>query len=318
MDNVEQRGTEQPLPHYHIPVLLRETIEALDVQPGGRYIDCTLGSAGHALAILQASSPGGQLLGIDTDPQAISESRTMLASYQNDILLVNDNFAYLRNICTEYNFLPVNGILFDLGLSSCQLEAEDRGFSFQRESPLDMRFDPRQELTAADIVNTYSESDLSKTIAGYGEESRSRHIARQIIASRPLRTTTDLAQAVLRATGSARGRIHPATRTFQALRIAVNRELGSLRSALEQAIDLLGFQGRLVVISYHSLEDRIVKALFRQEAAGCICPSSVLQCTCGHIARLKLVNRKAIRPSETERFSNPRSRSARLRAAERT
>lgn len=318
MDKVEQTGTGRPLPHYHVPVLLREAIEALHVQPGGRYIDCTLGSGGHALAILQASSPGGQLLGIDADPQAISEAQTRLAAYRKDILLVNDNFAHLRDICTKYNFLPVNGILFDLGLSSRQLEAEDRGFSFQRESPLDMRFDPRQELTAADIVNTYSESDLAEITATYGEEPHSKRIAHQIVASRPLRTTLDLAQAVIRARGGTRGRIHPATRTFQALRIAVNRELGSLRSALEQAIDLLGFQGRLVVISYHSLEDRIVKALLRQEATGCICPPSVLQCTCGHTARLRLVNKKAVKPSETERLSNPRSRSARLRAAERT
>lgn len=317
MDNLEHEAAGRSLPHFHVPVLLRESIEALNVQQGGRYIDCTLGSGGHAKAILKAGAPGGQLLGIDADPNAVAESATRLAAYRNDILLVNDNFVNLRDICTRNNFYPVNGILFDLGLSSRQLEAEDRGFSFQQESPLDMRFDPAQEVTAAEIVNTYSERELADLIYQYGEDPHSRKIARQIVASRPMRTTLELARAVLRATGHGREKTHPATRTFQALRIAVNEELRHLPSALEQAIDLLGFQGRLVVISYHSLEDRIVKNILRQESSGCICPPVAPACTCGHTAKVSLVTKKAVKPSEEEVLSNPRSRSARLRTAER-
>jgi 16S rRNA (cytosine1402-N4)-methyltransferase len=230
---------------------------------------------------------------------------------------VNDSYTQLKDICTKHNFYPVHGILFDLGLSSLQLEAKDRGFSFRYDSPLDMRFDPREALTAADIVNTLSESELADTIFRYGEEPRSRQIAREIVASRPLRTTSDLVAAVLRATGAGWRRIHPATRTFQALRIAVNHELHNIEAALGQAIDLLGFQGRLVVISYHSLEDRVVKSVLRLEARGCICPPQVLRCSCGHEPRLRLVYSKAIRPSSAEIELNPRSRSARLRAAER-
>jgi len=317
MNRLEQEGTGQSLPHFHVPVLPRETIGDLHVQPGGRYVDCTLGSGGHALAILEASAPGGQLLGIDADPQAISESRDRLSAYRKDILLVNDNFSNLKDICNRNNFHPVNGVLFDLGLSSRQLEAEDRGFSFQHESPLDMRFDPAQEHTAADIVNDYSEAELADLIYQHGEDPHSRQIAHQIVASRPMRTTLELARAVVRATGRGKEKTHPATRTFQALRIAVNQELRNLPLALQQAIDLLGFHGRLVVISYHSLEDRIVKNILRQESTGCICPPVALKCTCGHSPRLTLVHRKAVKPSATEVLSNPRSRSARLRAAER-
>lgn len=310
-------GKPVEVPRYHVPVLLQETLQALNVQPGGRYVDCTLGSAGHSLAILEASAPGGQLLAIDADPRAVSEAAKRLSTYKHSTLLINDNFVHLREICSRYGFIPVNGILFDLGLSSLQLEWEDRGFSFQRESPLDMRFDPAQELTAADIVNTYDEKDLADIISTYGEEPRSRQIARQIVAHRPIRTTLELASVVARAAGGTRGRIHPATRTFQALRIAVNQELANLRSALEQAVDVLGFGGRLVVISYHSLEDRIVKHLLRQESMGCICPPSAIRCVCGHTPRLNLVTRKAIVPTAAEVEANPRSRSAKLRVAER-
>ncbi|MDO8472841.1 MAG: 16S rRNA (cytosine(1402)-N(4))-methyltransferase RsmH [Dehalococcoidia bacterium] len=318
MDSRRQEGTgQQGLPHRHVPVLLSETIKALNVLPGGRYVDCTLGSGGHASAILEASAPGGQLLGIDADPKAIEETRQRLFDFRSDILLVNDNFANLERVCADANFYPVNGILFDLGLSSRQLEADGRGFSFQHESPLDMRFDPAQELTAADIVNGYSEKDLSDLIFQFGEDPSSRQIARQIVASRPMRTTLELAGAITRATGRGREKIHPATRTFQALRIAVNQELRSLSAALTQAIGLLGFQGRLVVISYHSLEDRIVKNLLRHESTECICPPVVLKCACGHVARLRLATKKAITPSQAEVLSNPRSRSARLRTAER-
>lgn len=318
MESREQEGAGlKGLPHDHIPVLLQEVIEALNVQPGGRYVDCTLGSGGHSLAILKASSPGGQLLGIDADPRSVEEARRRLSSFRDDILLVNDNFANIERICSSAKYQPVNGILFDLGLSSRQLDADGRGFSFQYESPLDMRFDPSQELTAADIVNGYSEKELADVIYQFGEDPASRQIARQIVASRPMKTTLELAHAITRATGRGREKIHPATRTFQALRIAVNQELRNLPSALTQAIGLLGFQGRLVVISYHSLEDRIVKNTLRQESTGCICPLVVLKCSCGHVARLRLVTKKAVTPSHTEVLANPRSRSARLRTAER-
>jgi len=301
----------------HIPVLRRETIEALAVQPGGRYIDCTLGGGGHADAIMQRSAPGGQLLGIDADMEAIKVARSKLEPYRGSVLLVNDNFAHLHDICLKYDFYPVHGILFDLGLSSLQLSGKGRGFSFQHDAPLDMRFNPRQKLTAADIVNTYPEVKLAQMIRAYGEEVFSYRIARCIVRERPLKTTLQLARLVEKVAGKRRTRIHPATRTFQALRIAVNQELENLESALKQAVDLLGYEGRLAVISYHSLEDRIVKQFMQREAKNCICPPGIPTCVCGHKASLKVVSRKIITPSEKEIQYNPRSRSARLRVAER-
>jgi len=288
----------------HIPVLVNETIKALAVQPGGRYIDCTLGTGGHAAAILDKSSPGGQLLGIDADPEAIKVAKQRLEGYEGSALIVNENFADLEAICIKYDFFPVHGILFDLGLSSLQLNGCGRGFSFQHDAPLDMRFSPSQEVTATDIVNTYSEAELAHLIRIYSEESRSRKIARHIVQQRPIETTLQLARTIEQATRGRRGRIHPATKTFQALRIAVNHELENLEVALKQAINLLGFEGRLVVISYHSLEDRIVKQFMRQESST-------------DNPRLRLVNKRVITPSEAEVQLNPRSRSAKLRAAER-
>jgi 16S rRNA (cytosine1402-N4)-methyltransferase len=286
----------------HLPVLLEEAIEALAVRPGGRYIDCTLGAGGHALAILERSSPGGQLLGIDTDPEAIAAARARLEAYRSSTLLINDNFANLRAMATKYGFSPVHGILFDLGLSSLQLESSGRGFSFQRDEPLDMRLSPSQEITAADILNTFPEAKLAQLIRTSGEERYSHRIARYIVRERPIETTLQLVGVIERAVGSRRGRIHPATRTFQALRIAVNQELEHLASALEQASSLLGLGGRLVVISYHSLDDRLVKRFMQEEAKK---------------AQLKLVYKKVITPSLAEVHFNPRSRSAKLRAAER-
>ncbi len=309
-------NTAVPTPS-HIPVLLEETISALAVQPGGRYIDCTVGGGGHAAAILERSSPGGQLLGIDADPEAIRAARDRLGAYGNSVLLVNDNFVNLKAICVKYDFLPVHGVFFDLGLSSLQLGADERGFSFQQDAPLDMRFSPGQEVTAADIVNTYSEAELAYLIKTYGEEIYSHRIARRIVQGRPVETTLQLAGLIEQAVGGRRGRIHPATRTFQALRIAVNQELDNLPAALKQAIEVLGFEGRLVVLSYHSLEDRIVKQFMQREARGCVCPPEVPVCVCGHAASLKLINRKVITPSEQEMQLNPRSRSAKLRTAER-
>ena len=304
-----------PAPH-HVPVFLEETIRALAVQPGGRYVDCTLGGGGHAAAILEHSSPGGQLLGMDADPEALKVAGKNLEPHRASSLLVNENFVNLQATCIKYDFFPVHGILFDLGLSSLQLNGSGRGFSFQHDAPLDMRFNPAQEITAADIVNEYSEETLARLLWDYGEEGSSRRIARRIVAERPIRKTGQLARVVEQA--SARhGKIHPATKTFQALRIAVNQELENLASALRQAIDLLGFGGRLVVISYHSLEDRIVKQCLQREAKGCLCPPTAPVCTCGHVATLRLITKRVLRPTEAEVQRNPRSRSAKLRVAER-
>ncbi|MFC1860074.1 16S rRNA (cytosine(1402)-N(4))-methyltransferase RsmH [Chloroflexota bacterium] len=301
----------------HTPVLLQETINTLAVQPGGRYIDCTLGAGGHAAAILDQSSPGGQLLGIDADPEAIKIALSRLEAHSNSILLVNENFVDLEAICIKYDFLPVHGILFDLGLSSPQLNGHSRGFSFQHDASLDMRLSPDQEVTAADIINSSSETELARLIKTYGEEARSRQIAHCIVQERPITTTLQLAQTIEQAVGGKRGRLHPATKTFQALRIVVNHELEHLEAALKQAVNLLGFEGRLVVISYHSLEDRIVKRFMQQEARGCICPPDVPTCVCGHRASLRLINKRVLTPSSNEIKLNPRSRSAKLRAAER-
>jgi len=301
----------------HIPVLVKEVIEALGVQPGGRYIDCTVGSGGHAAAILEQSAPGGQLMGIDIDPKALETARSRLEAYSESTLLINDNFANLQAICIKYDFFPVHGILFDLGLSSLQLEDETRGFSFQYDAPLDMRLSPSQTVTAADIVNTLSEIELDHLIRSYGEERYSHQIAHNIMQQRPIKTTLHLAHTIEQATRGRRGRIHPATRTFQALRIAVNQELEHLEDALKQAINLLGIRCRLVVISYHSLEDRIVKQFMQREAKDCICPPGTLACVCGHKANLSLITKKVIIPSPAEVRLNPRSRSAKLRVAER-
>ncbi len=301
----------------HTSVLLGEAIVALAVGSGGRYIDCTLGGGGHAATILGYGSPGGQLLGIDADPQAIEITRTRLAGYNGSVLIVNENFVELEAICIKNDFLPVHGILFDLGLSSLQLNGSGRGFSFEHDALLGMRFSPSQTLKASDIVNTYSEIELAHLIKAYGEESYSRRIARGILKERPIKTTLKLAQVIERAVGGRKGRIHPATKTFQALRIAVNHELEYLEAALKQAVGLLGFEGRLVVISYHSLEDRIVKRFMKEESIGCICPPKIPSCVCQHTARLRLISKRVITPSSVEIKSNPRGRSAKLRVAER-
>lgn len=301
----------------HIPVLAEETVKALAVQPGGRYIDCTLGGGGHSLNIMENSSPGGQLMGIDADPEAIETAKERLAPYSSSIRLVNDNFVNLKSICYKHDFLPVHGIIFDLGLSSLQLSSKERGFSFQHRAPLDMRFSPDQELTAADIVNDYPEAELAQLIRKYGEEPFARRIARRIVQERPVKTTLQLSKLIEATIGHRKKKIHPATKTFQALRIAVNEELEHLESALRQAVDLLGYEGRLVVISYHSLEDRIVKQFMQRESKDCVCPPGAPVCTCEHTSSLRLINRRVIKPSPEEEKANPRSRSAKLRAAER-
>jgi 16S rRNA (cytosine1402-N4)-methyltransferase len=303
----------------HVPVLLDEVVAGLQPRPGGRFVDCTIGLGGHAAAILERISPSGRLLGIDADPNAIKISKDRFSNYGEAVTLVNDNFVNLDAICKEYLFHPVDGILFDLGVSSPQLDTAERGFSFHLDAPLDMRFSPEQGLTASDIVNRFSEQELAKLIERYGEERHSRRIARYIAQNRPITTTAELAQLVEQASvaSSRRSRIHPATRTFMALRIAVNSELQNLELALKQTPDLLRPGGRLTVISYHSLEDRIVKQFMRYAASSCVCPPGTIICRCGHVPTLKLISRKVIKPASLEIESNPRSRSARLRIAER-
>lgn len=305
------------MPPIHKPVMLYEVVEALHVKPGKRYVDCTIGSGGHAEAILQRILPHGQLLGIDIDIEAIKVARDRLAEFRDNITLVRGNFANLRSICEENNFIPVHGILFDLGVSSMQLDTAERGFSFRHDAPLDMRFNQEEMLTAADIVNTLPEQKLNHIIRSHGEERYSRLIARQIVRNRPITSTLHLARIIEQAIGHRYSKIHPATKTFLALRIAVNRELENLTLALAQALDCLESGGRLVVISYHSLEDRIVKQFISRESKGCICPPEILVCHCNHVARLKTISRKAISPSIAEVRANPRSRSAKLRIAER-
>jgi len=300
----------------HIPVLYDEVLTGLQPRPGAAYIDATLGAAGHAVGILRASAPDGRLLGLDADPEAVAFARQVLQPFGERATLRTANFRRLAAVARSAGFGQVAGILFDLGLSSRQLEAADRGFAFRREGPLDMRLDPRQEVTAADLVNGLPEKELADLIWRYGEERHARRIARAIVAARPLTTTDRLAQVVARAVGR-RGRIHPATRTFQALRIAVNDELGALEEALPQTLELLEAGGRLAVISFHSLEDRLVKRFFQREARDCLCPPESPVCTCGHRAALRIITRKPIRPGPAEVERNPRSRSARLRIAER-
>ena len=301
----------------HAPVLTEETLRYLAVQPGGRYVDATVGAGGHAAAILREAEPGGLLLGLDADPKALEIAARTLAPFDDAVRLVNENFRELARVCAQYNFQPTHGILFDLGVSSMQLNTPERGFSFQAEAPLDMRFGPAQALTAADIVNTFDEEEIADIIWRYGEERLSRRIARNIVRARPLTTTTELASVVARAMPGGRQKIHPATRTFQGLRIAVNDELTSLETALGQARDVLGEGGRLVVIAFHSLEDRIVKQFLQRESRDCVCAPEQPTCTCGHEATFRVLTRRPVMAGEAEVSANPRSRSARLRAAER-
>ena len=304
----------------HIPVLLAEVVAALRPRAGGAYVDCTVGGGGHARALLDASSPSGRLLGLDADPAAAERAREALRAFGRRAVVVNQPFTRLLAVARAEEFLPADGVLMDLGLSSYQLEEAGRGFSFQVEAPLDMRYDPRQGVTAADLVNSLSEGELADIIYRYGEERRARAVARAIVkerAKRPLATTTQLARLVAGVVRGRPGGIHPATRTFLALRLAVNRELEALAQALPQAVEVLRPGGRLAVITFHSLEDRVVKQFLHTEAAGCICPPGLPACVCGHRPRVSLVNKKPIVPTGEEVAMNPRSRSAKLRVAER-
>jgi 16S rRNA (cytosine1402-N4)-methyltransferase len=285
-------------------------------------VDGTLGAGGHAAGILQASSPDGRLLGLDVDPDAIALATQRLASFGTRAVIRRASYHTLSEQLQALDWPPVDGILLDLGVSSMQFDTPERGFSFQQEAPLDMRFDPRQPTRAVDLVNKLAEAELAEIIYRYGEERKSRQVARAIVKARPLNTTRQLAEVVTRAVSAGRktrpgeGHIHPATRTFQALRIAVNAELEALEAVLPQAVAALAPGGRLAVIAFHSLEDRIVKNYFRQESRDCLCPPRQPVCTCGHHAVIRQVTRQPIRPERAEIEHNPRARSARLRVAE--
>ncbi len=290
----------------HEPVLLDEVMAALSPQSGGRYIDGTVGGGGHSRRLLELSSPDGQLLGIDLDVQALGLAQEVLGQYGERVHLVQGSFADLGAIASDQGFYPADGVLLDLGLSTMQLSDPERGFAIQLDGPLDMRFDLSADRTAADLVNTLPEAELADLIYRYGEERKSRRIARAIVRARPLHSTGELADLVARVVGR-RGRIHPATRLFQALRIEVNDEIRVLAQGLQEAVDVLAPGGRLAVIAFHSLEDRVVKNYFRQQERGD---------DSGGRPTLHLVTRKPIRPSQAERERNPRSRSAKLRVAE--
>ncbi len=301
----------------HIPVLFQAVLDGLQVRPGGRYIDATVGGGGHAAGILASSSPDGCLLGLDRDPAAVETAHARLTPYAGRVVLVCSSFGRLAEIARARDFVPADGVLFDLGLSSLQLADPTRGFAFRTDGPLDMRFDPTTGgPTAADLVNELPAEELAALLYRYGEERQARRIVEAIVAARPLHTTKELA-AVVEGVVGRRGRIHPATRTFQALRIAVNDELAALEAALPRTVEVLAPGGRLAVISFHSLEDRLVKRFMRRESRDCICSPEVPVCTCNHKATLGLVTRKPVRPTADEIAANPRSRSARLRVAER-
>lgn len=301
---------DEPPFFHHIPVLLNAVIAGLAVQPRGCYLDGTVGGGGHASAILAASAPDGRLLGIDADPAALAAARTHLAPFGSRVTLVHGNFCDLRALTDAAGVSSVDGVLLDLGVSSYQLDTPERGFSFQADAPLDMRLDPTETTTAAHLVNELGEVELADMIYRYGEERGSRRIARLIVEVRRKRsidTTSDLAAIVTRALGGRHGKLHPATRTFQALRIAVNRELERLEATLPQAVELLAPGRRIAVISFHSLEDRIVKLFFRAES--------------GYggtgVERLRIITKKPIEADAVESRANPRARSAKLRIAER-
>lgn len=304
----------------HTPVLLAEVLAGLAIRPGARVIDATLGGGGHTAAILAQTAPDGQVLGVDADPAALRRVNERLAPAVavGRLLTVAGNFGELERLANQFDFLAVDAILLDLGVSSFQLETPNRGFSFNLDGPLDMRFDPTSGESAADIVNNWPEEALADLIYRYGEERKSRRIARYLVQHRPLMSTSQLAEAVTKAVGGRRGsRMHPATQTFQALRIAVNQELAQLEATLPQCWRLLKPGGRLAIISFHSLEDRIVKQWMQQAAATTIGDPMNPMGRRERNPTLVLVNRKPIMASDAEIQRNPRSRSARLRIAER-
>lgn len=301
----------------HQPVLYQEIIHALQPHRGGFYIDGTIGAGGHAWGILEACQPDGLLLGLDVDPQALELAHKRLAPYGQRAILVRASYTTILEQLQRVGRKTVDGILLDLGMSSIQLDTPQRGFSFQVDAPLDMRFDPSNPVKAADLVNSKPENELADILYRFGEERHSHQVAQAIVRARPVTSTRQLAEVVARVTGGRRKGLHPATRTFQALRIAVNHELEAVEDVLPRAVACLVSGGKLAVISFHSLEDRLVKQFMRRESQDCLCPPRQPVCTCGHRASLREINRHPVRPQEAELRNNPRARSARLRVAER-
>jgi 16S rRNA (cytosine1402-N4)-methyltransferase len=299
----------------HQPVLYKEIIHALQPKNAGRYIDGTVGAGGHARGILEACSPDGRLLGLDVDPKALTAARETLAPYGKRAVLMQASYVSLPEVMHSLEWDAVDGIMLDLGVSSMQLDEAQRGFSFQQEAPLDMRFNPQQGLSAGDLVNGADEEELAEILFRYGEEPQAKRIARNIVRARPITTTVQLAEVVKRAYPG-QSRMHPATRTFQALRIAVNEELAAVEEALPKAMSALRPGGRLAVISFHSLEDRIVKDFFRQESKDQLNPPYEQIYPVERKATLKEITRKPIVPTAEEIEANPRARSAKLRVVE--
>lgn len=305
-------GQEAP----HRPVLYQETIQYLTAKQAKRFLDCTAGAGGHSEGLLLQSSPDSELIALDLDSHAIQLSQERLKPFGNRAKVVQASYLDAPKVLQEVGWDGVDGIVMDLGVSSMQLDQADRGFSFRYDAPLDMRFDPSKGQSAADLVNTLNEAELANILWEYGEEKFSRRIARAILKARPLYTTFELAEVVRKAVGKTREQQDPATRSFQALRIAVNDELESITQAVPSLIETLKTQGRIAIISFHSLEDRIIKNVFRQESTDCLCPPEKLICDCGHSATIKVLTKRPITATEDELQSNPRSRSAKLRVAE--
>ncbi len=306
----------------HVPVMVKEVIDYLNCSSGKAYVDGTLGGGGHAQAILDAIGAEGCLVGIDRDPDAIAYAGESFHRYKPNVQIFHDNYTNLPQILSRLHIAGVDGILLDLGLSLYQLEGSGRGFSFMREEPLDMRMNPEQGRTAEAIVNRLSEKELADIIGRYGEESWAFRIAKSIVAARrqqAIRSSLQLAEVVKKAIPARhrKWRIHPATRTFQAIRIAVNQELEALERFLDEAVNFLNPGGRLCILSFHSLEDRIVKERFKALARGCNCPPHFPMCVCGKTPQVSILTKKPVRPGQAEVQANPMARSARLRAAER-
>jgi len=306
----------------HKSVLLEETIENLNIKPNGIYVDGTLGGGGHSYEIIKRLQ-SGRLIGIDQDEAAIKAARERLTAFQDKVTIIRSNFSEMRRVLGEIGIEHVDGILLDLGVSSYQLDTPDRGFSYKEDAPLDMRMDTRNTKTAKDIVNNYSEMDLYRVIRDYGEDNFAKNIAKHIVRMReekPLETTFELIEAI-KAAIPMKLRVnkgHPAKKTFQAIRIELNRELEVLKDTLQDMIELLTPDGRLCIITFHSLEDRIVKSCFRTNENPCTCPSNFPICVCGKIPKGKVITRKPILPSEEEIEINKRSKSAKLRVFEKT
>lgn len=310
------------MPYHHVTAMRAEAVAQLNCRPGKTYVDGTLGGCGHARLICEQIQPHGRFIGVDQDHDAIANAREVLAPYGDKAQLIHGNFSCLSEFLSQLGITAVDGILLDLGISLHHLADSGRGFSFQRDEPLDMRMNVEAQETASDLVNRSSAHALERIFSDYGEERFSRRIARAVVAERakdPIRTSLQLAELVRRnipRSKAAAQAIHPATRVFMALRIAVNRELEVLQSFLDTAIDLLRPRGRLCILAFHSLEDRIVKQWINAQVKGCTCPPDFPQCTCGRLPTLRNLTRKPLRPQAAEVEANPMARSTRLRTAE--